>query len=467
MRSQSLLSAIGKAIGVKALHNVPSGHLRGDGWHTVHEPFAGAWQRNISVESDQNLLAFSAVYSCITLIASDIAKLPIAHVRKNRDMTWTQVFNSPRSALLRKPNRYQTWMQFMENWITSKLIFGNTYVAKERDGRGLVTALYVMQPNMVQTLVAEDGSVFYRYGQDNLMGITAASITFGANDVIHDRMNPLHHPLVGVSPIRACAASGTHGMRIQANAAKFFENMSRPSGVLEAPGVISDETAKRLKEQFQTNYSGSGLGALLVMGDGLKYSPMTIPAHDAQLIEQLRWTVEDVARCFHVPLFMIGAGEAPTFNNAQSYRLSYYQQTLQGLIESVESLLDHGLDMPIGEGVEMDVDAMLRMDAVSRADANEKAIRAGYLAPNEARLRENLPPVAGGASPYLQQQNWSLEQLANRQPPKDSPDGAKHLVTLEHVTKGMEPPSTAAKPFAGPGEYLQLLARVARLEGKQ
>jgi phage portal protein BeeE len=48
------------------------------------------------------------------------------------------------------------------------------------------------------------------------------------------------HPLVGVTPIYACGAAATQGSRIQANSAKFFENMSRPSGQLTAPGEISE-----------------------------------------------------------------------------------------------------------------------------------------------------------------------------------------------------------------------------------
>ena len=36
------------------------------------------------------------------------------------------------------------------------------------------------------------------------------------------------------------------------------------------------------------------------------------------------------------------------------------------------------------------------------------------MAPNEARAGENLRPVAGGDSPYLQQQNYSLAALAKR-----------------------------------------------------
>ena len=36
------------------------------------------------------------------------------------------------------------------------------------------------------------------------------------------------------------------------------------------------------------------------------------------------------------------------------------------------------------------------------------------MAPNEARMKRNMPPVPGGASPYLQQQNYSLAALDKR-----------------------------------------------------
>ncbi|EEV7910726.1 TPA: portal protein [Escherichia coli] len=41
------------------------------------------------------------------------------------------------------------------------------------------------------------------------------------------------------------------------------------------------------------------------------------------------------------------------------------------------------------------------------------------LTPNEARKRENLPPLAGGDALYLQQQNYSLEALSRRDARED------------------------------------------------
>jgi len=240
-----------------------------------------------------------------------------------------------------------------------------------------------------------------------------------SSEIIHDRMLTLWHPLVGVSPIYACGSSATQGIRIQSNSELFFRNMSRPGGILTIPREMPDDKLEDLKQEWNVRYSGEGLGKTAILAgvpkDGVMpaYTPITIPAHDAQLIEQLKWTVEDVCRVFHVPLHKVGASN-PTFNNISSLNEDYYQQCLQTLIESVEVLLDEGLSMPADMGTELDLEGLLRMDPIGMAEVNERSIRAGYLSPNEARARANLGPVQGGATPYLQQQNFSLAALDKR-----------------------------------------------------
>ena len=387
-------------------------------WSSVREPFAGAWQRNITADKRENLLAFSAVFACISLIAEDIAKLRPRVMEQNENGTWTEVArNTPFAAVLRKPNAYQTRIQFFVMWIVMRLLYGNTYVLKERDARGIVTHLHVLDSRLVTPLVAEDGSVFYQVNADKLSGVEVA-FTAPASEIIHDRGLTLFHPLIGVSPIYACGASATQGSRIQNNSALFFENMSRPSGQLTSPTTIKDETAQRLKLEFEKNFSGGNIGRIFVSGDGLKYEAMTIPAADAQLIEQLRWTVEDVARCFRVPLYKLGSGPPPTFNNIGALNQDYYSQTLQSQIEAIELLLDEGLNLANVRdhvyGVEFDLEGLLRMDPLTRMDVSAKGVGSGILTPDEARQRENLEPVEGGDTPYLQQQNWSLSALAKR-----------------------------------------------------
>jgi HK97 family phage portal protein len=389
----------------------------------IQESFAGAWQKNVTVDNDRNLLAFSAVYACVSLIANDISKLRPKLVMEEDGVDEEVTSGSPFLPVLRKPNHFQNRIQFYTQWICSKLLNGNAYVMKERDQRGVVTGMYVLNPSLVTPAVAPNGEVFYQLNTDYLNLVETPIQALPASEIIHDRMPALWHPLLGVSPIYACGASATQGIRIQANSANFFENMSRPSGILTAPGHIPDETALRMKQAFEDNFSGTKVGRLAVLGDGLKFDAMAIPAQDAQLIEQLKWTVEDVARCFHVPLHMIG-GAQPTYNNVGALSQSYYTQTLQTLIESLELSLSEGLSLPTQYDIEFDLEALLRMDTASRYDAYSKAIGSGWMSPNEARERENLEPVEGGQTPYLQQQNWSLAQLDRREMPTENPQQA-------------------------------------------
>lgn len=384
----------------------------------VHEPFPGAWQR-VMPERRESCLAFSAIYACVSLISGDIAKLPIRLVKKTGDI-WEDAESSAFSPVLRKPNRYQTRIQFLAYWVISKLLYGNAYILLEREGRGLVKQMYPLHPGCVKPLVTDDGDVWYEIAADNLSGVSDDMIV-PARDIIHDRMNTLFHPLVGVSPIFACALTVTQGQRIQNNSAAFFQNMSRPSGQLTGPGKIDKETADRLKDQFEREFSGGNVGRLLVTGNGLKYEPMTIPARDAQLIDQLRWTVEDAARPFLMPLHKLGAGN-PTVANAAQYNLEYYQNCIQKHIEDIELLLDEGLGLSdAGYGAWIDEENLLRMDTAAQVAALKEAVGAAILAPNEARKKLNYGPVKGGDQPIAQEQNWPLGVLAQRAPPDATP----------------------------------------------
>lgn len=411
---------------------------------TILESFGGAWQSNMRLDT-KSVLSFSAVYACLSLISSDISKLRPTLLRRQSSGIWRPEDVSAYTPVLRKPNHYQTRIQFIEYWVLSKLIYGNTLILKERDASNKVRKLHILDWGRVTPLVAPDGEVYYRLNADALPGLDGETPTVPTSEVIHDRGKCLFHPLIGVAPLFACAASVGQGTRIQTNSDRFFANMSRPSGHLTAPGKINDETAERLKREFEKGFGGENVGRLFVSGSDLKFEPFTIPAEQAQLIEQLKFTVEDVARAFNMPLYKVQAGQAPTFNNVGALNLEYYQQVLQPYIESIELLLDEGLGLPSDLSVEFDLDGLFRMDPLSRAEIADKRIKAGTLKPNEARAADNLPPVEGGDACYLQQQNYSLSALAKRDA-SDDPFGTAKPAPLPPAKPDIE--ADAAKQVA-------------------
>jgi HK97 family phage portal protein len=394
----------------------------GRAWYPiVREASLGAWQQNVDIRSE-TALSYWAVFACVTLIAADIAKLRLRLVEQAATDVWQVVTNPAYSPVLRTPNHYQTIGQCIQQWVSSKLTTGNTYVLKERDARGVVRALYVLDPARVRSLVAPDGSVYYELtrGDRELAPVPTANqgpdrVVVPASEMIHDRFNTLFHPLVGLPPLYACGLSANHGLTIQEKSTQFFGAGSQPGGVLIVPGEITKAQLEQLRTEWEASHGGENWGRVAVVTGGLKYEQMTLSPVDTQLIEQLKWTAETIASAYHVPYFMIDSSRGVPYANSEPLVQTYYAQCLQSLITDIETSLDRGLELSAGLGTEFDIDDLVWMDSATRTKSAADSIGGGALSPNEARAKYyGLGPVAGGNSPMVQQQYYSLEALAAR-----------------------------------------------------
>ncbi|AKG12259.1 phage portal protein [Moraxella bovoculi] len=382
----------------------------GNGWlPIVSEPYTGAWQKNDELKRT-DLTHFHAVFACVSLIASDIGKLKMQ--TKSVQNGVLMPTKSRTQALLKKPNHHQTWQQFIENWVSSKLLRGNAYILKQRDLFGEVWQLYVLNPDRVKVLVSDKGEVFYQISTDRLYGLTDTTVP--ASEIIHDRYNCFYHPLVGLSPLTACHLSVGLGLSIQNQSRTLFGNNSRPSGILSVPTEISQSKADEVKAKWQANYSGVNRGGIAVLGSGTKYEPIAMSASDTQAIEQLKMSSDTVCSVFHVPAFKVGMGEAKAGQKVSDLNEIYYSDCLQHYIEAIENLLDEHLDLEKGVECEADLLPLIRMDSTSQILYLKEGTMSGIFSPNEARATLGLPPVVGGESPLMQQQNYSLSALAKR-----------------------------------------------------
>ena len=445
----------GRELTFKRAPMSPPGTGLGGWWPRVSEPYSGAWQRNDSWENP-TVLAHYAVYACVTLIANDIGKLRQRLMELDANGIWKETTSPAFSPVLKKPNGYQNHIQFKQWWQTSKLTNGNAYGLKQRDQRGVVTAIYLLDPCRVLPLVTQDGSVYYQLSNDNLNRV-GDGVTVPSSEIIHDRMNCLFHPLVGVSPLYAAAQAACQSLKMQNDSSTFFENGSMPSGILSAPGAISDETAARLKAHWDSAYSGVNRGKVAVVGDNMQFSQMKMSATDSQLIEQFKLTAEMICTAFHVPPFKVGIGAMPAgTSKIADLNQIYYSDCLQSLIEEYEACMDEGLALPSDYGVELDLDGLLRMDMGTLVETLGAAVGAGIMAPNEARYKLSMSPVEGGESCYLQQQNFSLASLSRRDNSED-PFGTSQPASAEST------PAATTEPEEPTDEQIQDSAKMLAL----
>ena len=387
------------------------------------ETFSGEWQSSsrgaVGGVVKKSPLAHSAVYTCINNITSDISKLPLRVMRPRESGGGREPHTEhPLTRVLEKPNGYQTSLQFLQHYVAAKLWTGNAYVLLFRDARGVVQTMHALDPLSVTPAVTEEGSVWYLVKADRLNRLKE-DVYIPARDIIHDRAVTLFHPLIGVSPLYAAAVSASIGNSISANSDMFFSNMSRASGTLTAPGDIPPATAERLKKEWDGNYSGLGFGRVAVLGAGLEWKPLTMTAVDAQLIEQLRFTVEDIGRVYRVPSFMLGETKL-TYRNSEQLSRYYFQGCLSYHIEALEQCFQQKFEMTKGSEIEFDLSPLFRMETDLRYETHSKALTSGIKSINEVRAEEDLPPVKGGEEPRLQMQYVPLS-MANGPVPGQSP----------------------------------------------
>lgn len=412
----------------KSLASVPQ-----RGWRRIiGEAFAGAWQRNIEV-AQCDLVCYPTVFACLSRIATDIGKLPFCLKQWNDTKgVWTEVENSAYSPVLRKPNGYQTAQQFREAWILSKLTQGNAYILKVRDARGVVNALYVLDPCRVQPMVSESGAVYYQLQTDRLNRLPenypADRLLVPASEIIHDRCIAIHHWLVGIPPLCAAYWPAVKNLKILKSSAEFFANNANPGGILTAPAGMSDEDAARVKDHFDTNFSGPNAGKIAVIGADMKFTAFAMKGADSQLVEQMKYSDEQIAQPFGVPPFKIGIGSIPAGLGVDAINLLYYDDALSTHIESMENLLDEALSLASDLGIWLDTEPLLRMDVGKQADVESKLVGGKIKTPDEARRRFNLAPTGGGDTLWGQNQDYPLGMLANRaewdpnmQKPTDAP----------------------------------------------
>jgi hypothetical protein len=146
------------------------------------------------------------------------------------------------------------------------------------------------------------------------------------------------------------------------------------------------------------------------------------------MVEQMRYSDQQICQPFGIPPFKVGIGEIPSGLGVDGVNQLYYQDALQPHIEHMEALLDKGLRISRPLSVQMDLEPLLRMDEAKRAEVETKLVGGKIKTPDEGRARFNLAPTGGGDTLWGQNQDYPLGMLADRkewdpamQPPAPAP----------------------------------------------
>lgn len=350
------------------------------------------------------VLALSAAWACVNLLAGTIASLPLMVYRTDRDGKRTVANDHPLYRVLHdSPNAYQTALDFWEFICACLELQGNGFSEIERGNDGRVIALDVpVPPEMVQVR-REGGSLQYVINQDG------RSRTLPQERVLHIRGFG-GSPLGGLSTLSFGRQAFGLARSINVAALRTFRNGIRTSGVMSSDKTFSLEQRAAAERLLQEKYTGAmNAGTPMLLDNGLKWQAVSINPEDAQMLESRRFSVEEICRIFGVPPHMVGHTENSTSwgTGLEEQTLAFQKFTLRRRLKRIEMALAKQLltprDRADGIVIEFNLEGLLRGDSKARAAFYQAALgdtqKPGWMVRNEVRNLENLEPIDGWDDP--------------------------------------------------------------------
>jgi hypothetical protein len=162
---------------------------------------------------------------------------------------------------------------------------------------------------------------------------------------------------------------------------------------LQHPKTISREAQERLRDSIDQDHGGAmNAGKTMLFEEGMTWVKVGLDPKDAQFLESRYFSVEEVCRWFRVPPHMVAHLLRATFSNIEHQGIDYVKHALRPWCVRWEGAAKVQLIVEPDVYVKHNLDALLRGDAFSRAQANEIRRRNGVLSANEWRALDEMNP---------------------------------------------------------------------------
>jgi HK97 family phage portal protein len=349
--------------------------------------------------SEATAFTVSAIYACVNLYAGAIASL-VKHIyRVQPDGERDRVLTDPLWWVLNEEmaprwSAANGW-EFM---IQSLLLHGDGFARIIRDRQAMPIGLKPMHPTFVEVaLNTETDRLVYIYSPTELAGKINQRLVIDQDDVVHIAGFGFDG-FRGMSPLRySLREAGAVAMSAQRYSNAFFGNSARPDFALTTDQKLSAESIENLRSQLAENHQGVEKSFKpMVLQGGLDIKTITMPVTDIQLIETRQFQIEEIARIYGVPPFMIGYNEKTTSwgSGVEAMGTGFVRFSLRQHLNKIETELNRKLFRTAAKRVEFDTFDLERADMKSMFEAFRigigRAGEPGFISVQEARMRLNM-----------------------------------------------------------------------------
>jgi len=203
--------------------------------------------------------------------------------------------------------------------------------------------------------------------------------------------------LMGYSVISLAREGIATGLAYEEYSGRFFSNNATPAGFLEIPGIVDEKTRETLRKDWYATYGGVSKSQLIgIIGQGMKFNPVSVQARDAQFLESRKFQVTEVCRWFNIAPHMIFDLERSTNNNIEQQSLESVIYTFRPWCVKIEQAIQNKLIHEENIVAEHRMEGLLRGDTAARTAYYTAGRQWGWLSVNDIRELENMELIDGG-----------------------------------------------------------------------
>jgi HK97 family phage portal protein len=322
-------------------------------------------------------LAYTPVYRAASLIANDVARVPL------------DVSERTANALLQQPNRWQNGFEFRRALTMQALLYGNAFAVINRTLGGELLELLPLDIESVSLDLTKPEPVY----KTRLYGDVPMS------SMLHLRAVGLDG-LWGESPVRLCRTSLQILAAQENSQLEVMKNAGNPKLAFVHPGPLSEGARQSISEKFLQHHAGAeNAGKPLVLAEGMRVERISSTLDDAGIAAARRYSVEDVSRIYGVPTSYLSEHSANAYGSMEWLSRMYVDACLQHWFSTWAAEIVAKL-APFGSAT-FDSDMISRPSLAEQMAALRTGVESGVITRNEAREYLNLAPLDGLDDPIL------------------------------------------------------------------
>ncbi len=331
-------------------------------------------------------MTLAAAYACMDRISSAIAVMPLRIVQMVNGEEIPVDFHPAKYLLESSPNDWQTPFTLKRDFMIDALN-GNGYIWIKRNSfMTRYDEFEFCDQNRVELVNPSRGKWHYEYTDDQ--GDFHVIQTY---DMIHLRA-PGNRGRKGLSPVKLHASTINMGLEMQKYGNSFFGAGGKPSGIVYQKGNLEHKAWDRAVENWNraSSEARDSTNKVIFLPNEVGYSPISISPVDAQLIQSMKLTKDDICGIYNVPAWMIGNTENTSYNNIEAMATAFVKNTLIPWLTNIEPeftnkvLIDDEIES--GYMIKADYSALLRGTPTEMLKYFGEASKYGFITRNEGRV---------------------------------------------------------------------------------